>query len=75
MNVYIIEKGQDYGPSIILGVFTTLEGAQRWITSPNIQVDVESAREDMDECDPHDTVDAYWFDGFYTRIREVALQE
>ncbi len=80
MNVYIIEKAQDYGPSIILGVFTTLEGAQRWIISPTWsasagQGSVESARGDMDEYEPHDTVDAYWIDGVYTRIREVALQE
>lgn len=75
MNVYIIEKAQDYdAPSIILGVFTTLKGAQRWITSPELHADVESARDDMDEYEPHDTVDAYWFDGHYTRIREVALQ-
>ena len=75
MNIYIIDQAQAYGPSIILGVFTTLEGAQRWITSPNIQGSVESARDGMDEYDPKDTVDAYRIDGFYTRIREVALQE
>jgi len=76
MNVYIIEVAQEYdSPSVILGVFTTLEGAQRWITSPEIIGDVESARDDMDEYEPHDTVDAYWYNGQYTRIREVALQE
>lgn len=72
MNVYIIEKSHDNSPSIVLGAFTTLEGAQRWINNP--EFDVKSAREDMDEYDPHDTVDAYWFDGYYTRIREVTLQ-
>ena len=75
MNVYIINQSQAYGPSIILGVFTTLEGAQRWIISLELQADVKSARDDMDECDPYDTVDTYWIDGIYTRIREVALQE
>ena len=75
MNVYIIEKAQEYdAPSIILGVFTTLEEAQRWITNPKLHAEVENARDDMDENDPHDTVDAYWYDGRYTRIREVALQ-
>ncbi len=63
MNVYINEKAQNDAPSIILGVFTTLEGAQHWKTSTDNMGDVESARYDMAEYDTNDNVDAYWSDG------------
>lgn len=75
MNVYIIEKSGGYDtPTVFLGIFKTLESAQAWIQHPDRKVDVEDAL-GVDEDDPYDTVDTYWFDGYYTRIREVALQE
>ena len=67
--MYLILKTNDYDPSEIIGLFTTLELACNYIGSMD---DVEPfADDEYDEYDPETVVKGFWVNGCSVYIHKL----
>jgi len=71
MKVYIIQEPNDYDEVVLHGVYSTKEGALATILAMPY---ASLANDEIDECDPDNTVAACFVDGEWYRVLEFEVQ-